>query len=363
MKEEWTFLARACALLAVLSSAGCALVGPAALRGSRSAYNDAIVATNNQQVLSMIVRIRYGEPAKLLAVSSVTASMSIQASAVGEFGVGPVSNYDGNLVPLTAELAYEENPTISYTPVEGEQYMRQLLSPLPLDVTVLLLRGLQNTTQGTTLLLRSINGIWNPDFLADPSIEVDPRFTRLAELLAELARQGRTTWVRDSVPTPSYMLALRGEGESFASQVRELYGLLGFGPPPDLHGVITLPVRLGFGRPSQPAISIETRSLFDLLNIAAASVQVPEEHLATEIAAPLPPAGPAGQNIRIRVSKERPNRAMAAVRHHDWWYSIDGTDAQSKLTFRVMEALISVRIADSADHSKGTPVLTIPVSR
>ncbi len=363
MVEKRILLARACALLVVLSSTGCAIVGPTALRGSRSAYNDAIVATNNQQVLAMIVRMRYGEPAKLLAVSSVTASMSIQASAGAQLGFGPTSNYEGNLVPLTAGLAYEENPTISYTPVEGEKYMRQLLSPLPLDLTVLLLRALQNTPEGATLLLRSINGIWNPDFLADPSIEVDPRFTRLAELLAELARQGRTNWVQASEAPPSYMLAFRGKGETFASQIQELYGLLGFEPPPDLNGVITLPVRLGVGRPSQPGISIETRSLFDLFNIVAASVQVPEEHLTTGTAGPLPPVGPAGQGIRVRVSKERPDEAMAAVRHHDWWYSIDGADAESKLAFRVVETLISVRIADSADHAKGTPVLTIPVSQ
>jgi hypothetical protein len=60
----------ACILLALLGSAGCALVGPASIRGGRAAYNDAIVATHNQQVLAMIVRMRYGETSGLLAVSS-----------------------------------------------------------------------------------------------------------------------------------------------------------------------------------------------------------------------------------------------------------------------------------------------------
>jgi hypothetical protein len=339
------------------------LLGPAALRGSRSAYNDAIVATNNQQVLSMVVRMRYGEPTGLLAVSSVTSNMNLQASAGAEFGIGPDSNYQGNLVPLSAGFAYEENPTISYTPVQGEKYMRQLLSPLPLDLTVLLLHTLRGSPQGATLLLRSINGTRNPDFLADPSVEVDPRFTRLVELLAALARQGRASWAQDADPATSFVLAFTGDGDAFAVQIAELYGLLGFAPPGDLDGVVTLPLRLGIGRPDEPAVHLETRSIFELFNVAAASVEVPEEHVAAGIAQALPPAGPAGGNIRIRRSKGRPDGALVATRHHGWWYFIEGSDTASKLTFRIIESLISVRIADAVDHGKATPVLTVPVSR
>ena len=107
----------------------------------------------------------------------------------------------------------------------------------------------------------------------------------------------------------------------------------------------------------------ETRSLYDLLNIAAASVDVPPEHVLSGIAQPLPPAGPVGEAVRIGRSKRRPDEAVVAVRHHGWWYAIDGRDAPSKLTFRILEALLSVRVADAADHQKATPVLTVPVSR
>jgi hypothetical protein len=115
----------------------------------------------------MIVRMRYGESAGLLAVSSVTANLQIQANAGAEFGLGPDTNYQGNLVPLSAGFAYEENPTISYAPVQGEKYLRQILSPLPLDLTLLLLHALCDSPQ--TLLLRTVDGVRNPDFLAEPS--------------------------------------------------------------------------------------------------------------------------------------------------------------------------------------------------
>jgi hypothetical protein len=70
-----------------------------------------------------------------------------------------------------------------------------------------------------------------------------------------------------------------------------------------------------------------------------------------------------GSAIQIHRIKRRPDKTIAAVRHHGWWYFIDSTDAMSKLTFRILESLISVRIADTVDHLKATPVLTVPVSR
>lgn len=60
--------------------------------------------------------MRHGLPAVLpglLAVASVTANVRIQANVGAQFGVGPESNYSGNLVPLRAGALYEENPTIS----------------------------------------------------------------------------------------------------------------------------------------------------------------------------------------------------------------------------------------------------------
>lgn len=355
-----TFASACGALLLALLTSGCAVLGPAALRGGRAAYNDAIVATNNEQVLAMIVRMRYGEPTGLLAVSSVTASMSIQARAGAEFGVGPDSNFDGNLVPLSSGFAYEENPTISYTPLQGQRYMRQLLSPLPIDLTMLLLRTLHTSPESLTFLLRSINGIHNPDFLAE-SAAPDPNFGRLVEILSSLARSGELNWAQQSGPNPSFVLVIRaGASETLVS---ELYGLLGFEPEEDAAGLLALPVRLSIGRPPEARLHLETRSLYELLHLAAAAVDVPPEHLESGIAHPLPPLGPAGQGFQIRRSKSRPKEAVTATYLHDWWYYLDATDARSKLTFLILEALISERVADAANHAAAAPVLTVPVSR
>lgn len=88
-------------------------------------------------MLLSIVRGRYGETFSLLAVRGVHANVRFRTNADVNAGFGPEADYDGNLVPFSGGVAYEENPTIAYAPVQGEQYLRQLLSPIPLDILVL----------------------------------------------------------------------------------------------------------------------------------------------------------------------------------------------------------------------------------
>jgi len=102
--------------------AGCSLIGPSAIRSGWLDYNDAISETDNQQLLMSVIHNRYEERASLLAVASVTANVRISASTGVELGFGDQDNYTGNLTPLSAGAVYEENPTISYVPVQGKKY-------------------------------------------------------------------------------------------------------------------------------------------------------------------------------------------------------------------------------------------------
>ena len=68
--------------LLVLSLAGCqASFGPRALQRTHPAYNQAIVTSVNEQMLQNLVRIRYRDVPFFLEIGSVTASLSLGASA------------------------------------------------------------------------------------------------------------------------------------------------------------------------------------------------------------------------------------------------------------------------------------------
>ena len=348
--------------LLLLAVAGCSVAGTSAIRNGRAAYNEAIIATNSEQILAQIVRMRYLEPSGLLAVASITANVRIQTNVGAEFGVGPESNYSGNLVPLRAGALFEENPTISYTPVEGQQYLRQMLTPLPMDLAVPLLSALGDSPAVMTFLVKEVNGTRNPLF-SDPSApDEEHRFAEIADLFASLHRRGLLLWTEMAGDEAPFGVLMRHNGAGASQDIARLYDLLGLDPPREIGTLDTLPVVFGVGALEANVIELLPRSAFDLLRVAADSVDVPPEHLESGLASPLPHGGPNTDQIRIRRSADRPSGALVAFRHHGWWFWIDGTDGRSKATFRLLEAIMTARIGDTVTNSK-MPVLTVPVSR
>ena len=145
---------------------GCAIVGPTSISMGRADYNAAINKTEDEQMLKSIVKGRYGETFSLLSVTGVAANVHFAANAGAQAGIGPNENYLGNLVPLNGGVAYEENPTITYSPVQGGNYLRQLMSPVPLDILVLFIRNELASGNALVLLANRINDLQNPAFLS-----------------------------------------------------------------------------------------------------------------------------------------------------------------------------------------------------
>ena len=348
-------------LAAACFQIGCAWLGPSSIRSGRSAYNEAIIATDSEQLLDTIVRMRYGEPSSMLLVSSITASMHVGATGGAQFGFGRANNYATNLIPLSVGGDYEDNPTITYAPLQGEKYLRQLLSPVPLDVTLLMLGAFEDSPQVIVLLIRTINGVQNPSLAPGATVPLDTRFAQIAELLAELARGGHVEWVMRPEATPTFSLVLEGDGGPYVRQVVELYRLLGLTPPPKIGHVTRIPISNEAGEPD--AIVLRPRSLYELFDVAAGAVEVPDEHVAAGVVPERPVIASAGPGIHIHCSASEPEHAMTAVEHNGYWYSIDASDHETKLAFRVLAALMSVQLADDTDRESTQPMLTVPVSR
>lgn len=352
-------LLSACLLGCLLTA--CTVVGPAAVHSGRLAYNEAIIETDNQQMLLVVVRNRYGERSNLLAVSSVTANVSVAANAGIEAGVGDNDNYRGNLVPFRAGFTYEENPTISYTPVGGERYARQLMSPVSVASVAQLAGNLFDPAPVYYALVSGINGIYNPDFLP-PSSVPDARFIRLVTIITELTRANRLHWVQDPQQGGRFSIVIDHFSPDYAGEVDELLTLLGISTPEKRSTRIVLPVSLALDGQDTGGIGIGTRSVFDLLEILSGAVEVPEQDQASGIAVSYPPPGLVGKQLRVHRTETKPGHASVAVKYRDEWFYIDEKDQATKQFFRLMASLMSVSIAESADKN-ATPVLTVPVSR
>ena len=360
-KDRWVLTLTTLCLLLFISS-GCAPLGSKTISRGRAEYNQAINKTEDEQMMLAIVGGCYGDSISLLAVSGVAANVTFRANAGVNAGFGPEESYSGNLVPFSAGLAYEENPTITYAPVQSRRYLRQLMSPVPLDLLVLFVRTGMNLSAFFTILAKRVNDLQNPEFIYEPPSEPDPRFIRFAEVNGELDRAGVIRWVEDPKKEGSFDILISHYAPSYSEKVNEYMTLLGLSMPQNQSTEIVLPVYLGVQGQTSDGIAISTRSTFDLIEILRAAVEIPKEHVSAGITIDYPELGIVGKNIHIHASKGRPKGAVIEVKHRGYWFYIDDTDKQTKLFYQLVRALWTVIISEGSNQT-AAPVLTIPVSR
>ncbi|MCE3222611.1 MAG: uncharacterized protein K0S58_791 [Nitrospira sp.] len=121
--------------LALLTLAGC--LSPPTLNRAVLAYDEAITDAISKQLLINIARAQHHEPIHFTGVSNVAATFDFRISA----GATPAltGEHGRTLVPLLGG-AVAENPTISITPIEGEEFTKRLLTPFQENKLTLLLR-------------------------------------------------------------------------------------------------------------------------------------------------------------------------------------------------------------------------------
>jgi hypothetical protein len=349
--------------LLVSATQGCAVVGPSSLTRGRAAYAEVIAETNAEQSLGVLVRVRYGAPWSLVAVSSVTAQVRFSANTRAEIGVGPNASFAGALVPLSGGVAYDENPTISYLPVQGDKHLRQLLSPIPPDLLVPILNSSLDAGEYLALLVTNMNGLPNPAFVTTPEASRDDRFGQVADLMGTLSRAGVLGFVESGTKEEAgFSLRLHDYAPAYRQQVNDLLALLNVDAATSDEDIFLQVVTKPHARGAR-TVSIQTRSVYDLGQIGAAAVDVPEADRLAGLTTEYPKPGLAAGRITIRRAKERPGEAIAAARFRDWWYYIHGSDLYAKRFFQIFEALLTARLADAAEGARVAPVLTVPVSR
>ena len=66
-------------------------------------------------------------------------------------------------------VTYDENPTISYVPLQGEKHLRKLLSPVPVDILGLMLNLNFRPDSILAIVVQRMNGVPNFAFLPIPA--------------------------------------------------------------------------------------------------------------------------------------------------------------------------------------------------
>lgn len=326
----------------------------------RASYNEAINKTEDEQLLASIVRSRYGELYSLLSVTGVAANVRFSANAGINLGFGDSSDYETNLVPFSGGLIYEENPTITYAPVQNEQFYRQMLTPIPLEILLLFVRATVDPAKYISLLVTRINDLNNPDFLPASLPEPDPGFSRFLELTTEFRQAGILDWIIDPRKEFIFNIVIRDYAPQYTKKVAEYLKLLDLPMPADTSKDILLPVYFAVREKGFYGVAMFTRSTEDLLEILRATIELPEEHARAGLAIAYPPVGLAGQGVHIVSSKAKPQNGLLATKYRGYWFYIEDSNLRTKEFFSALKMFWSASIKSTADQT-AAPVLTIPV--
>ena len=116
--------------------AGCYLPNKE-LKADYAMYNQTIQHNQSQQMLLNLVRLKYRETPLFLKVGAISTSYDFSVDAGASIGrAGSVDAYG-----LNAGARYASRPTVTYTPIEGNTFVKQVLAEVDRDTFVLLFRS------------------------------------------------------------------------------------------------------------------------------------------------------------------------------------------------------------------------------
>jgi hypothetical protein len=339
-------------LLLVLS--GCGSLGPKSVTRDRFDYTTAIADSWKRQMLLNIVKIRYGDAPTFLDVASITNQYSLETELKGTFGWSfPPS---ANRQEGAATGRYYDRPTITYVPMTGERFARSLMTPIAPATVMSLVEGGYPIDQVFRILLHSVNGIRNQFGGSARMRRADPEFYSLLEKLREIQSSGTVSLRAKKTENQDVLIMvfhneMERRVEELGKAVRRILGL----------NVEKGEFRVVYG--SIPAdegeIALLTRSIIEILNDIASTIEVPAEHVSEKrVPATMEPEGDEikGKMIRIFSSVEKPEDAFAAVPYRDLWFWIDDKDYPSK---RLFSFLMFVMTLTETGGKAGVPVVTI----
>src|SRR5262245_37613710 len=172
-------------VLLVLAS-GCATgLGPRALRSERPDYNRQIIRSNDAELLLNLVRLRYNESIFFTGVAGIFAQYAYDAT----FNAGGTAG-GGNPAGATfgTALDYGEKPTITYTPLTGEEAAARLLAPISIDSIMLFQQAGWSADRLLLLTVQRVNDVVNAPTAGGPTPARKPDFEAFANLAERMER-------------------------------------------------------------------------------------------------------------------------------------------------------------------------------
>src|SRR6267154_2147686 len=179
------------ALLALLAvSSGCHSIGPRTVPRDRFEYSSSISESWKRQTLLNIVKLRYLDPPIFVDVGQIVAGYSLETglSAGGSFP--ETTSLGGNTATVGGSVRFTDRPTITYTPLTGNKFVKALMTPLPPDAVFFMVQSGYPVDAVFFAAVSAMNGLKNHENDLTGVAPADAAFVRALELLRKIQLSG-----------------------------------------------------------------------------------------------------------------------------------------------------------------------------
>ncbi len=341
-------------MLPVVFLPACSPIGPNTVPRDRFEYTDAISESWKKQMLLNIVKVRYADAPVFLDVSSIISQYALETELQASTKLDARNNQT-----FGGRSKYTDRPTITYNPLTGEKFTRNVLTPIPPAAILNLVQGGWPVDRVLAVCVKSINRIDNragsPAFLRG----ANPKFYQLISELRAIQQEGGVgvRIEQKEGNLKSIIFFESSDDEEIKQRLSGIKKLLNLSPDVNEYTLV-------YGRvpKSQTELAILSRSLMEIMLELSTYIDVPQKdldegrilptlHRSVEESTGMPPL------IHIHSSTNEPSDAYISVRYRDYWFYIDDKEPRSKgmLTF----IMILFSLAETGGPSQA-PLVTIP---
>jgi hypothetical protein len=335
-------------------------VGPETIKQERQDFNIALQKTSDEQMLLNLVRMKYRDTGMFLEVSSIASQYVLKNSLAAS---GDFQDSFSRSIGVGAGISYEEKPTVSYTPLQGQKFITRMLTRVS-PATLSLLHGSGWSIERLFLVcVERVNSVKNAPSASGPTPSYVPEykeFQRFAKVLRRLQRadaiEGQLAHVGKY---PGFIMKMNENAS--AADKKEFLDILGIKEQ-------ELYVFSG-NRQAQTEghIYFETRSLREVLFYLSQGVTAPQEHIDNgNVTLTKYNDGKVfdwrelTKDVLIVKSKDglSPNDAYVRIHYRNHWYYIADNDLNTKSTFNLLMQLYNLQAGNTQTSA---PVLTLPI--
>lgn len=343
------------------TATGCTYLGPSSVTATRPDYNAAIQQTNDRELLLNLVRLRYRDTLYFIGVERVVSGLEINRALRATISApeGAPNTFFG-----AGDIGILERPTIFYAPLEGEQFVRHLMSPLQLDTLLLLAYSGWSIERVFVMTIQEANGLRNAPSASGPTPALEPEYREFRAALRHLRTLQRRHdveigRVRDGDETA---LELRfAPGTQVDPDARAFKQLLGLDQNLDRFRIVG-----GIGRGGGDTLAVATRPLIATMNYLSQGIEPPAADIAagrvtrtvTAEGTPFDWQTMLDGMFRVHSGANAPDNAAVAVNYRGSWFYVDDSDLESKSTFVLLSQLFALQ---AGYDPLGAPALNLSI--